>query len=83
MEIRTITRKQAGVIYSNVKRGTIEMSSESVSAMNDMVGSVYVGSTSTAKDVEERTASLRLAIDAIFSGDMAAAQTAIDHFSEN
>ena len=81
MEIRTITRKQAGVIYANVKRGNIEMSREAVSAMYDFVGSVYVGCTSTASDVTEKVAALRNAIDAIFAGDLDAAQTGADHFA--
>lgn len=81
MEIRTITRKQAGVIYANVKRGAIEMSREAVSDMYDMVGEVYVGCTSTADAVTEQVAALKNAIDSIFEGDMKSAQSCVDRFA--
>ena len=81
MEMRTITRKQAGVIYANVKRGAIEMSREAISGMYDMVGEVYVGCTSTAGAVAEQVAALKNAIDFIFDGDMKSAQSSIDRFA--
>lgn len=83
MEMRSISRKQAGVIYSNVKRGTIKMSKAAVSEMYDMVGSVFIGSQSMADYYGEQIAALRLAIDAIFDGRADWAQDNIDSFEKN
>lgn len=78
MEIKGISRKQAGVIYANVKRGTIEMSREAISEMYDrFVGKVYVGSS----DPTEKIAALRNAIDFIFAGQYENAQVSINHFA--
>ena len=78
MEIKGISRKQAGVIYANVKRGTIEMSREAVSEMYDrFVGEVFVG----ASDPTGQIAALRVAIDFIFAGEYENAQAAIDRFA--
>ena len=82
MQVKSITRKQAGVIYSNVKRGTIKMSKQAVSEMYDMVGEVFIGSQSMADYYGEQIAALRLAIDAIFDGNIEWAQNNIDAFSQ-
>ena len=82
MQVKSITRKQAGVIYSNVKRGTIQMSKQAISAMYDMVGEVFIGSQSMADYYGEQIAALRLAIDAIFDGNIEWAQDNIDAFSQ-
>lgn len=82
MQVKSITRKQAGVIYSNVKRGTIHMSKQAVSAMYDMVGEVFIGSQSMADYYGEQIAALRLAIDAIFDGNIEWAQDNINAFSQ-
>ena len=82
MQVKSITRKQAGVIYSNVKRGTIQMSKQAVSAMYDMVGEVFIGSQSMADYYGEQIAALRLAIDAIFDGNIEWAQDNINAFSQ-
>lgn len=82
MQVKSITRKQAGVIYSNVKRGTIKMSKQAVSAMYDMVGEVFIGSQSMADYYGEQIAALRLAIDAIFDGNIEWAQDNINAFSQ-
>lgn len=78
MEVKGISRKQAGVIYANVKRGTIEMSREAISEMYDrFVGEVFVGSS----DPTERIAALRNAVDFIFAGEYASAQVSINNFA--
>lgn len=82
MEMKSISRKQAGVIYSNVKRGTIKMSKQAVSEMYDMVGEVFIGSQSMADYYGEQIAALRLAIDAIFDGNLEWAQDNIDSFDK-
>lgn len=82
MEMKSISRKQAGVIYSNVKRGTIQMSKQAVSEMYGMVGEVFIGSQSMADYYGEQIAALRLAIDAIFDGNIEWAQDNINAFSQ-
>ena len=82
MEMKSISRKQAGVIYSNVKRGTIQMSRQAVSEMYDMVGEVFIGSQSMADYYGEQIACLRMAVDAIFDGNLDWAQDNIDSFDK-
>lgn len=82
MEMKSISRKQAGVIYSNVKRGTIHMSRQAVSEMYDMVGSVFIGSQSMADYYGEQIAALRLAVDAIFNDQIDWAQDNISSFEK-
>lgn len=82
MQVKSITRKQAGVIYSNVKRGTIQMSKQAVSAMYDMVGEVFIGSQSMADYYGEQIACLRMAVDAIFNDQLEWAQDNINAFSQ-
>lgn len=82
MEMKSISRKQAGVIYSNVKRGTIRMSRQAVSEMYDMVGSVFIGSQSMADYYGEQIAALRLAVDAIFNDRIDWAQDSISSFEK-
>lgn len=82
MEVKGISRKQAGVIYANVKRGTIEMSREAVSEMYDMVGEVFIGSQSMADYYGEQIACLCLAVDAIFNGQLDWAQDNISSFEK-
>ena len=75
-----ITRKQAGVIYRNVKQGALSMSKKAVSAMydvTDMDARDYPTLDAIADEIER----LLLAVDAIFAGDLAAAQGEIDAFA--
>ena len=69
MELRTYSRKQAGVIYSAMKRGDIECPKEVISDMYDMAGSVEVCNTGNLGDVENFAAGIRNAVDSIFAGD--------------
>lgn len=82
MTSRTIiTRRQAGVIYRNVKQGSIVMSKSAVSAMydvTDMDARDYPTLDAIADEIER----LLLAVDAIFAGDLAAAQGELDAFAE-
>ena len=82
MTSRTIiTRRQAGVIYRSVKQGSIVMSKSAVSAMydvTDMDARDYPTLDAIADEIER----LLLAVDAIFAGDLAAAQGEIDAFAE-
>lgn len=80
MEIKSFSRKQAGVIYANVKRGTIKMAKEAVSEMYDMVGEAFV-SASDASSIENRIAAIKNAVDFIFAGDIESAQASVDRFS--
>lgn len=76
-----ITRRQAGVIYRNVKQGSIVMSKSAVSAMydvTDMDARDYPTLDAIADEIER----LLLAVDAIFAGDLAAAQGELDAFAE-
>lgn len=82
MEMKSISRKQAGVIYSNVKRGTIQMSKQAVSEMYDMVGEVFIGSQSMADYYGEQIACLRMAVDAIFNDQLDWAQDNISSFEK-
>ena len=82
MEMKSISRKQAGVIYSNVKRGAIQMSKQAVSEMYDMVGEVFIGSQSMADYYGEQIACLRMAVDAIFDGHLDWAQDNISSFEK-
>ena len=82
MTSRTIiTRRQAGVIYRSVKQGAIVMSKSAVSAMydvTDMDARDYPTLDAIADEIER----LLLAVDAIFAGDLAAAQGELDAFAE-
>ncbi len=82
MTSRTIiTRRQAGVIYRSVKQGSIVMSKSAVSAMydvTDMDARDYPTLDAIADEIER----LLLAVDAIFAGDLAAAQGELDAFAE-
>lgn len=72
-KVKTYSRKQAGVIYSAMKRGDIEVEQYVISAMYDMVGGVEVYDTNDAYFVESFALSIKGAIDSIFSGDFASA----------
>lgn len=73
MEIKSFSRKQAGVIYRAFKEGRIEMSKPAVSAMYDMCGEAFI--TCGNRDyVENCIAAVQLAVSAIFDGDYGQAQ---------
>lgn len=76
MKTTFISRKQAGVIYKNVKQGTIKMSKSAISAMYDVAGVEVFNDVMT--DMIER---LLAAVDAIFSGNIEGAQAELDVFS--
>ena len=79
MATKFYSRKQAGVIYRNVKSGTIKMDKDAVSAMYD-----YADTTSTrpedAENAKGINETIRAAVDAIFSNDTDKAQIAINDF---
>lgn len=75
-----ITRRQAGVIYRNVKQGALSMSKKAVSAMYD-VTDLDLRDYSYVDAIADQVERLLLAVDAIFSGDLAAAQAEIDAYS--
>lgn len=83
MEVKTYSRKQAGVIYSNVKRGTLSMEKSAISAMYDYAGGAFVSSTSSLAVVEKLAYAIRNAVDAVFAGDLATAQASLDNFTAN
>lgn len=72
-EIRTYSRKQAGVIYSAMKRGDIEAPQSVISKMYDCVGSVEVFNTNDSTYFENFAAGIKNAINFIFDNDYAAA----------
>lgn len=75
-----ITRRQAGVIYRNVKQGALSMSKKAVSAMYD-VTDLDLSDYSYVDAIADQVERLLLAVDAIFSGDLAAAQAELDAYS--
>ena len=75
-----ITRKQAGVIYRNVKQGALSMSKKAVSAMYD-VTDLDLRDYSYVDPIADQVERLLLAVDAIFSGDLAPAQAELDAYS--
>lgn len=72
-EVKTYSRKQAGVIYSAMKRGNIEVEQDVISEMYNLVGGVEVYNTNDASYIESFALSIKGAIDSIFSGDFASA----------
>ena len=74
------SRKQAGVIYRNVKEGKIEMSKTAISVMYDNVGTVEIVDNTTAEFAQEGVTCIRLAVDAIFADDYRLAQMHISDF---
>lgn len=68
MEVKSYSRKQAGVIYRAIKDGKLNMSKGAISEMYDMVGEVYI-SMATRDYMEERIYGVRLAVSAIFEND--------------
>lgn len=83
MEVKTYSRKQAGVIYSNVKRGTLSMEKSAISAMYDYAGCAFVSNTNSLAVVEKLAYAIRNAVDAVFAGDLATAQASLDSFAAN
>lgn len=80
----TISRKQAGVIYRNVKQGTVEMSQRAVSAMYDLAGRTFERweRGTDLYDAEQALVGMLLnAVDAIFAGRIEDAQSNIDAFA--
>lgn len=80
----TISRKQAGVIYRNVKQGTVEMSQRAVSAMYDLAGRTFESweRGSELYDAEQELVGMLLnAVDAIFDARIEDAQSNIDAFA--
>lgn len=80
----TISRKQAGVIYRNVKQGTVEMSKKAVSAMYDLAGRTFESwerGTDLYDAEQELVGMLLNAVDAIFAGRIEDAQSNIDAFA--
>lgn len=73
MQFKTYTRKQAGVIYSAMKRGAIEVSQDVIGRMYDMAGSVEIFNTSQLEGIEKFAAGIKIAIDEIFADDYEAA----------
>lgn len=72
----SISKKQAGVIYSAWKRGEIRAEREVISKIYDYA-EYFV---STDSNDEQLTAFLRSAVDAIFAHDTEKAQAEIDGF---
>lgn len=66
-EIKTYSRKQAGVIYSAMKRGDIEVSADVIATMYDNCGSVEVVNTNQSTFIEDFAAGIKIAVDAIFA----------------
>ena len=71
-----ISRKQAGVIYRNVKQGNIEMSKDAIALMYEAVDSLdgyYKGSV-----LGNAVELLLMAVDAIFANNFDGAQACIN-----
>ena len=76
--VKGLSRKQAGVIYGNWKRGNLESTQE-------VMGWVYDFSEMFASNVTDREMdmlrSLRDCIDAIFASDYQTAQDKLERFA--
>ncbi len=68
-EIKTYSRKQAGVIYSAMKRGDIEVDKNVISTMYDLCGSAEVSNTNDPLFIKIFSAGIKNAVNAIFEND--------------
>ena len=80
--IRTYSRKQAGVIYRNVKEGKLEMSKAAISAMYDNCDGMDVYNNATADFAQYGIGMIRKTVDAIFANDFDKAQYEINDFEQ-
>lgn len=69
-----LSRKQAGVIYRNVKAGALVMTREQIGSMYDLADGRIIWNDRLAEYDDELVA----AVDAVFSGNLSVAQEHID-----
>jgi len=74
-----LSRKQANVIYSNVKQGKLEMDKTDVSVMYSIAKDCSIGHYQTAATFHELVLMIREMLDAIFSNDVKKAQEIYDN----
>lgn len=77
MKVQFYSRKQAGVIFANYKRGNINADNESISLMYNYADWECFNGTSTEYDMNS---SIRECIDNIFQNNYEKAQQAFDRF---
>lgn len=68
-EMKTYTKKQAGVIYSAVKRGDVEAPKSVISEMYDLAGCAEIFSEDMAEHIQDFVFGIKHAIDSIFAND--------------
>ena len=72
------TRKQAGVIYRNVKEGNLNMSKAAINMMYYWAGLECYPDTARMLDLDM----IKAAVDNVFAGDLEVAQVCLDKFAE-
>ena len=70
------TRKQAGVIYRNIKEGKLHMSAEGIKWMYYRADDPVYADTAA----QERIDLIPIIVDDIFRGDLEAAQATLDEY---
>ena len=75
---RFYSRKQAGVVYRNVKQGNLEMTKEAIAFMYDHADVERYHDSSVISTMCE---AVRDAVQAIFDGDMVLAQACLNELA--
>ena len=76
---KTYSKKQMGVVYRAYKEGKISMDKLDVTYLYNCADGLFVSNTNDLQRAETLYYGMRNALDAIFAGDYASAQTAIDN----
>ena len=79
MFAKTYSKKQMGVIYRAMKEGKLEISKADVSYLYDCCDGIEVFNTNDSAWAEKMFYGMRVALDAIFAGEYATAQTAVEN----
>lgn len=79
MFAKTYSKKQMGVVYRAMKEGHLAIDKAAVSYLYDCCDGIEVFNTNDGAWAEKMFHGMRVALDAIFAGEYATAQTAIDN----
>lgn len=80
-EMRTYSRKQAGVVYRAIKEGKLEMDKNLISKMYDYVGKVEVYGTNDLSYKENFACAIQNIVTAIFENNYKSAQASINNLA--
>ena len=75
---KSYSKKQAGVIFSNVKRGNLYMSENDINEMYFFADWATCNATDKERDMCQ---AIRDAVTAVFDGNMGEAQKMVDRFA--